>query len=331
MDTVSVIIPTWNRAGTLAAAIQSTLDQTHPVLEVLVCDDGSTDHSQQIVEDFSDARVKWVPGEPSGGPATPRNRGIALSRGTWLAFLDSDDRWYPEKLARQLAFAKQEKLSAVCTNADRHVPGASTSTFHTPERIAKAGISDRLPFETLVQVNYVICSTALVHRELLARAGSFPESADLRSVEDYALWLRVAAHAPFGYLDTALAIYADAPAQSIRRDVNTEQLQQQKIRAALSDLLEWNERTQALSAERVDLIRARLLATKVASSLGWYARVRHKSKMLWYHFALLPRWFSTYVALGKMAPHTRLFCFFPFYQTGGSERVHADILESVGY
>ncbi len=274
MDTVSVIIPTWNRADSLAVAIQSTLDQTHPVLEVLVCDDGSTDHSRQVVDAFTDVRVKWVPGAPSGGPATPRNRGIALSRGTWLAFLDSDDSWHPEKLSQQLAYARQEKLKAVCTNADRHIPGEPAEVFHKPERIKKAGIGARLPFETLVNVNFVICSTTLVHRDLVALVGGFPEVADLRAVEDYALWLRVAAYVPFGYLDASLASYSDAPLQSIRRHDDTERIQQKKIRAALRDLIEWNGRARALSAEQVSLVRARILTSRTTPLLRLYGRFR---------------------------------------------------------
>ncbi len=280
MDTVSVIIPTWNRADSLAVAIQSTLDQTHPVLEVLVCDDGSTDHSRQVVDAFTDFRVKWVPGEPSGGPATPRNRGIALSRGTWLAFLDSDDSWHPEKLARQLEYAKKKDLIAVCTNAERHVPGKPVVPFHKPERIRAADINDRLPFETLVNVNYVICSTALVRRDLLALAGKFPEDSNLRAVEDYALWLRVAAYEAFGYLDASLAAYSDAPLHSIRQDDDTESLQQRKIRAALGNLLEWNERTRALSEEQVSLVRMRILTSQTTLIRRLYERIRRKLYVL---------------------------------------------------
>ncbi|WP_373511819.1 glycosyltransferase family 2 protein, partial [Persicitalea sp.] len=269
-------IPTWNRADSLAVAIQSTLNQTYPVLEVLVCDDGSTDHSRSVVNGFADARVKWISGEASGGPAKPRNRGIGLSQGKWLAFLDSDDSWYPEKLSRQLEYAIKKNLRAVCTNADRHVASKATEIFHKPERIAKANIDDRLPFEKLVNVNYVVCSTALVHRDLVALAGGFPEAADLRAVEDYALWLRVAAYAPFGYLNTPLASYSDDPLQSIRRDDDTERIQQQKIRAALGNLLEWNKQTRTLSAEQVSLVRKRILTSRTSPLLRLYGRFRRK-------------------------------------------------------
>ena len=90
---VSVIIPTWNRAHTLPRAIESVLSQSLPILEVLICDDGSTDGTAEAVMAMArqDPRIRWLPGERGGRPAIPRNRGIRESRGEWLAFLDSDD------------------------------------------------------------------------------------------------------------------------------------------------------------------------------------------------------------------------------------------------
>ena len=98
---VSVIIPTYNRQHTLLAAIQSALSQTLPPLEVLVCDDGSTDGSAEAVAALDDPRVRWLTGPHAGYPAVPRNRGLREARGEWVAFLDDDDVWLPEKLAVQ--------------------------------------------------------------------------------------------------------------------------------------------------------------------------------------------------------------------------------------
>ncbi len=92
---VSVIIPTWNAAATIKTAVLSALRQTYPPLEILVCEDGSTDNSKEIVESLNDARVRWLTGPHAGQPAIPRNRGIRKATGQWLAFLDSDDEWLP--------------------------------------------------------------------------------------------------------------------------------------------------------------------------------------------------------------------------------------------
>jgi teichuronic acid biosynthesis glycosyltransferase TuaG len=257
MDTISVIIPTWNRAATLAEAIQSVLAQTYPILEILVCDDGSTDHSQTLVEGFEDERVKWVAGPASGGPATPRNRGLALSKGDWLAFLDSDDQWHPEKLAQQMQFIKQTHLRALCSNGYRCIPGQPPTLFHAPDRLSTYGISDILTFETLLHINYVICSSALLHRSLIADAHGFPEHPSLRAVEDYALWLRIAASVPFGYVSAPLVNYRDTPTESIRKSDN-EATQQRKLTGVMEDLLRWNKHQHKLSAEQVRMVHRRI-------------------------------------------------------------------------
>lgn len=91
---VSVIIPTWNRELRLKKTIESVLVQTLFPLEILVCDDGLTDNTFEIVKSLNHSKVKWILGEHSGLPAVARNRGIRESKGEWLAFLDSDDWWW---------------------------------------------------------------------------------------------------------------------------------------------------------------------------------------------------------------------------------------------
>ncbi|MFY9338906.1 MAG: glycosyltransferase family A protein [Methanosarcina flavescens] len=99
MAEISVIIPTWNRAETLGKAISSALNQTLSPYEVLVCGvDGSPD--QKVVNSINDPRVRWIEGGKDGLASIPRNIGIKASKGEWLAFLDSDDEWLPEKLEK---------------------------------------------------------------------------------------------------------------------------------------------------------------------------------------------------------------------------------------
>lgn len=212
--TVSVIIPTWNRAHTLAGAIQSVLDQTVPALEILVCDDGSTDNSQGVVRGFENEKVVWIAGEHGGLPALPRNRGLAKARGEWVAFLDSDDEWLPEKLEIQLTALVQSKAKAACSNAFRVLPMAPTQPLpFFPESSGKLFTLDEL-----LTTNGVICSSSLVHRSVLTVTGGFPESPSLKAIEDYALWLRVACLTPILYLSEPLVRYYDNPRESIRQD-----------------------------------------------------------------------------------------------------------------
>jgi teichuronic acid biosynthesis glycosyltransferase TuaG len=208
---VSVIIPTWNRAQTLVQAIESVFAQTSRVLEILVCDDGSTDDTAAIVATIAarDRRVRWLPGPRGGRPAIPRNRGISVASGEWLAFLDSDDTWAPEKIEAQLAAAQNLRCGAVCSNAMRVFEDSEAGPL-----LVRRGA--RLNLGDLLRVNWVICSSSMVHASVLSQAGAFPEAADLKATEDYALWLRVATLTDFAYCDDLLVRYRDEPKSSIR-------------------------------------------------------------------------------------------------------------------
>ena len=100
---VSVVIPTYNRAAFLQRAIQSVLHQTYQHFEILVIDDGSTDETEEVVNRFQDARIRYLKLEENTRGRKARNVGIKESRGQWIAFLDSDDTWLPKKLEHQLS------------------------------------------------------------------------------------------------------------------------------------------------------------------------------------------------------------------------------------
>jgi len=105
-ERVSVVVPTYNRAHLIQRSLESVLGQTHQDLEVLVVDDASTDDTEEVVRAFKDSRVHYLRHDSNRGPSASRNSGIRASRGRYVAFLDSDDEWVPEKLERQLsAFA----------------------------------------------------------------------------------------------------------------------------------------------------------------------------------------------------------------------------------
>ncbi len=224
--TVSVIIPTWNRSSSLKQAIVSALSQTHSPLEVIVCDDGSTDDTEEVVRSIHDPRVVWLPGERSGRPSVPRNRGISVSLGEWLAFLDDDDVWMPEKLKLQLERARMLNCLASCTQAcDRK------------SDIYKLGWDGKqLTFRDMMRGNRVICSSSLIHRSVLFRADGFPESTRLTSIEDYAFWLRVATVTDFAFVGEPLVIYADSSHTSLR-SYYADALKQKRL--VLGNFLVW--------------------------------------------------------------------------------------------
>lgn len=228
---ISVVIPSYQRAALLGRAVKSALAQTLGPMEILVCDDGSTDSSRRTVEAIGDRRVRWFDCPHSGGPAAPRNRGVKEASGTWVAFLDCDDVWRSDKLERQVA-ALARGFQAVSSNARRlDASGRDQGRLH-PTLPSRAG------FGELVESNWVVTSAALVRRGLVEDCGGFPEDPALRSVEDYALWLRIAHRTPWAFLSEALVDYRDAPSESVRSDNSgREWILRRRV---MGDLLRWS-------------------------------------------------------------------------------------------
>ncbi len=215
---ISVIIPNYNRSAYLKEAIESVLLQTVPVFEILVCDDGSTDDSKSVVLSFQDKRIQWIDCGKNGRPAIPRNIGLKQAAGDWVAFLDNDDIWLKEKLETQITVIKQQKVKAVCCNAKVLRAGQETKAYaiHNEDVL--------LDFQSLVSSNSIICSSVLIKKDLLQKSGGFPESPQLKALEDYAAWLQASLSAAFYFISTPLLCYRDDSAASIRADsLSTEQ------------------------------------------------------------------------------------------------------------
>jgi len=211
---VTVIVPTYNRENHIKGAIQSVLDQTYPYWDIIVVDDGSTDDTASAVRKFGEKRLTYHHILHSGLPGVARNVGIQMARGEYIAFLDSDDQWLEKKLKKQVAVMKEKRqLGMVCSNAFVNSEGR-LSPYH--DKATAQGLLLR----ELLQGSFIITSTVLVRRDLLKITGLFPEMPALRAMEDYDLWLRIAATSELLYLPEALAIYRDQPAESIRHRVS---------------------------------------------------------------------------------------------------------------
>jgi glycosyltransferase involved in cell wall biosynthesis len=183
---VSVVIPTHNRWTLLQATLASALQQEAVSFEVIVVDDGSDDETSQRVSRMGDDRVRLVRNERRLGPAEARNRGIDAARTAWIAFLDDDDLWAPEKLRLQLDAARTASASfvyghAVLIDEDRRVV---TDDVPPPA-------PDQLP-RALIQRNAMPAgsSNILVQADLLDRTGRFDKR--LRQLADWDMWLRLA-------------------------------------------------------------------------------------------------------------------------------------------
>lgn len=201
--TVSVIIPTYNRARSLARAIGSVLTQTHADLELLIVDDASTDHTPEFVQGLGDSRVRYLRQPRNGGPGAARNRGLGEARGTFIAFLDSDDEWVPQKLERQLGhFAVVPDRVGVVYTGGRNITADGPPQPFVP---AFRGDLRRILLERNVLHGAV--SSGLIRREVAERVGGF--DVRLPAIEDYDYWVRVSAHCEFDFLEDLLITYHD--------------------------------------------------------------------------------------------------------------------------
>jgi glycosyltransferase involved in cell wall biosynthesis len=180
---VSVIISAYNAAAYVAEAVSSALASSDVTLEVLVVDDGSTDGTWDVLGTFGD-RIRRMR-QDNGGPYKARNLAARLARGEWLAFLDADDVWTPDKLQRQLALA-DESIGLVFTDC---------SNFGTVERV-KPRQSDNTQFfdgdvfEPLLLNNFISLSSVLMRQSWFVQLGGFSEAHT--GVQDWDLWLRFA-------------------------------------------------------------------------------------------------------------------------------------------
>jgi len=205
---VSVLIPTYNHARFLPEALDSVLAQTFRDLEILVIDDGSTDATQAVIEAYAPA-IGYIR-QAHAGPAAARNRAIGASRGELLAFLDADDRWYPGKIAAQVSYLDAHPDVGVVFTKFLVTDEAGGPLYLYPPAF-RYGAS---AFEKLLVWPYGSMNTAMVRRPCLEKIGLFDEN--LTGAEDWDLWLRLAPHYGFGYIDAVLATYRQSAGSQSR-------------------------------------------------------------------------------------------------------------------
>src|SRR5437773_3361686 len=183
---VSVVIPTFNSADYLAQAIQSVLVQTYQDFEIIVVDDASTDHTEEVLRPFA-KRICYVR-QDRGGPSVARNRGILQARGEMIAFLDADDVWRPTKLARQVEFL--DYYPEACLVYTDFTRGPQPGSNNESRLQAFKPRDSTQAFQGLLEENFIATPTVMVRRSALARSGLFDPK--LRGSEDLDLWLRLA-------------------------------------------------------------------------------------------------------------------------------------------
>jgi teichuronic acid biosynthesis glycosyltransferase TuaG len=213
-ELVSIIMPAYNAAPYIADSIKSVLAQTHKNWELIIIDDGSTDETNLVVEKYSsvDKRIRYIYQE-NARQGKARNNGIAHSLGCYIAFLDSDDLWLPEKLELQLLFLHNNNADFVFSETyvftDSTELKCLSKKLEIPNVKAPAGYFEgEQGIKVFLQNNQVPILTVLLKRDVINAVGGFAENLLIQNAEDYHLWFKILLH---GYklwmMPQALAIY----------------------------------------------------------------------------------------------------------------------------
>lgn len=181
-DFVSIIMPAYNAERTLPASIESVIAQTWTDWELIVVDDCSADGTADVILQYEDRdpRIHHIRNAKNSGVACSRNTGVQRAKGNWVAFLDSDDCWAPEKLALQLDFARH-------MHADFTFTGSAFMDAHGNPLSYRLPVPIQVSFRQLLKQNIISCSSVMIRRDLIRR---YPMESD-RMHEDFAVWLQI--------------------------------------------------------------------------------------------------------------------------------------------
>ncbi len=178
-DLVSIVMPSYNTAKYIGDSIKSIINQTYGNWELLIVDDCSTDNTEDIVASFNDERIRFIKKEKNSGAADSRNIALREARGKWIAFLDSDDTWEPEKLEKQLEFMVENGYKFTYTDYRIQLNGTWLPYVYTgPMRVNERKMKDYCYFSTI---------TVIYDREHVGLV----QIENVRKNNDYAMWLKI--------------------------------------------------------------------------------------------------------------------------------------------
>ncbi|MGZ5030570.1 MAG: glycosyltransferase family 2 protein [Methylobacter sp.] len=221
---VSIVIPTYNRARLLPAAIESVLGQGYPNTEIIIVDDGSTDETQEVLSGFGN-RINILTQENKGAAAA-RNHGIRSSKGDIVAFLDSDDLWLPTKLERQVALLEKTDRSVPCCLCNiqlAYSDGRVGSSFDLS--LIRPSIEEGLwvnVLEVLATRFILFNQSVAIRREALEKVGGYDEN--YLYMEDHDLALRLALLGPWAFIQQPLVIWNEGTMGSLTKQSENEQV-----------------------------------------------------------------------------------------------------------
>jgi glycosyltransferase involved in cell wall biosynthesis len=251
---IAAIIPAYNSAHFLKGCIDSVLQQTCPLAEIIVVDDGSRDNTREIVESYPPDRVRYF-WRPNGGLSAARNTGVQQTTSPWVGFLDADDRWEPRKIELQQKALAANPAAVLCYT------GKLVALPDGRRAIADAFPAGRL-WPRMRYENNITPSTVIMRRDVLEAAGGFDEK--LRACEDWDLWVRlgpqckmVAVHEPVTWYrmsDSSMSMEIDRMLTAVTRMLETS------LPRGLNGFSRWTWLRRAWSAE---LSRAAISARKL--------------------------------------------------------------------
>lgn len=269
---VSVVIPARDAAPWILECLDSVRAQTRAADEVLLADDGSRDATAELVRRAgAGVRLLGLPGE---GAARARNLAVGVASGDWVAFLDADDAWEPDKLERQLeAIARHPEAGLVFSDARIVTEAGSRGRCYLDGRRP-----ERLDSESLLMDNFICTSTVLARRELLIRVGGFPER--LRIAHDYALWLECLAVSPAALVDEPLVRYRQNPT-GLSADTETAAAETLEVVARASGARPAAAVRERLASLHYQLAHHHLAAGKLQTASSHFSEAVRLAPMSW--------------------------------------------------
>lgn len=205
-DLVSIITPSYNTGKFIGKTIESVLSQTYTNWEMIIVDDCSSDNTDEIVATYKDSRIRYFKNKKNSGAAVSRNFALREAKGKWIAFLDSDDLWLPEKLEKQIAFMEKNNYHFSCcasTSVDENDKPSERYTCR-PKHVGKIGM-------------YMYCWPGCLGTMYDAAVVGLIQITDLKKNNDYAMWLKVIKKCDFYGYNEVLAVYR-VRKQSISHD-----------------------------------------------------------------------------------------------------------------
>ena len=208
-STVSVVLPTFNRANTLGKAIQSVLSQTYENLELIVVDDGSTDNTKEVVRSFSDRRMRYINLGENKGEAIGRNTGIDVARGEYIACQDDDIEWLPEKLEKQIKVFEKALPNVGVVYSGAYVMDDEMRIYLPhPHLTQKEGYLHK----QFLKGMFIVHASVVIRKECFKAVGMYDDKTP--SKQDWDMWIRLSKYYDFKFIDEPLVITYFSPETS---------------------------------------------------------------------------------------------------------------------